>query len=271
MQLTEKEKRFPWTALIVAITLLLLALIGLKMCYKTAEVAYKGIDRGISSVEQALDRSVAALPEVAARFRTGQITETFRSSIPTVKSTGGDILEVAVAQNEESLSRSDERRIGWDWVYLGTTVAEIRVPVTFRYHIRLSDEWRLASRDQLCVVMAPRLRASLPPAIHTDRLEQRAESGWARFDKEEVLQSMRSELTLQMSRRAVEPAHLALVREAARQSVGAFVKNWLLREGQWETNRFNSVMVVFPDEVKVESDEDLTKLDRAPTLRLETE
>lgn len=264
-----KGSPFPWAVAIIAVTVLLLALIGLKMCYKTAEVTYKGIDRGMNSVEQALDATVGKIPDIAARFLTGRITETFRSSIPTVSSTGGDVLEVATAKNDEFFSRSDERRVAWDWVYLGTTIVEIRVPVTFRYHIRLSDEWRLAARDQVCVVLAPKIRPSLPPAIHTDRLEQRAESGWARFDKNDQLEQLRSDLTRLLSRRAMEPSHLALVREASRQSIGAFVRKWLLQEGQWATNRFNAVLVVFPDEVNIQSDADLLKLDVAPTLRLE--
>jgi len=153
--------------------------------------------------------------------------------------------------------------------YLGTTVAEIRVPVSFRYHLRLSDPWRLAARDQVCLVLAPRIRPSLPPAIHTAEMERRAESGWARFDKNDQLDELERSMTPTLEQRARDPAHVQLVREACRQSVAAFVKKWLLREGQWRSDRFTSIVVVFPDEASVSADQELLQLRREPTLKLD--
>jgi hypothetical protein len=143
------------------------------------------------------------------------------------------------------------------------------VPVSFRYHLRLSDPWRLAARDQVCLVLAPSIRPTLPPAIHTDELERRAESGWARFDKNDQLDALERSMTPTLEQRAADPAHLQLVREACRQSVAAFVKKWLMREGQWRSDRFNSIVVLFPDEAAVSSDEGLSRLRREPTLRLD--
>jgi hypothetical protein len=229
-------------------------------------VAYLKTARG---VKDTVDKVIGTAPEIARNFLTGNITHTFRESIPQITSTQGDILELAVYRCEETFKRTDEKWAGWGWVYLGTTVAEIRTPVSFRYHLRLSDPWRLAARGQVCLVLAPRIRPTLPPAIHTAEMERRAESGWARFDKNEQLDELQRGMTPALEQRAGDPAHLQLVREACRQSVANFVKKWLMREGQWRSDRFTSIVVLFPDEAPVSSDQDLLRFQHEPTLRLE--
>ena len=76
---------------------------------------------------------------------------------------------------------ADERRILWDRFSLGETVSEIRVPVTYRYHLRLADAWEIEISDQTCIVHAPRIRASQPPASHSSAAvasSQRPVSSW---------------------------------------------------------------------------------------------
>jgi len=251
MQDNKPQKLFPWGTAIVAATIIILAAFAL--------VAY------VMTVREAK----ALASAVARNFKTGKITHTFRESIPRITSTQGDVLELAVSQSDETFKRSDEKRIGWDYLYLGTTVVEIRVPVTFRYHLRLSDSWRLAARDHVCVVLAPQIRPSLPPAIHTALMEKHAESGWARFDKNDKLEELEQSLTGLLEQRAMDTNHLQLAREACRQSVAEFVKRWLLREEHWRSDRFSAIVVVFPDEVTVASDKELLQLPDKPTLKLD--
>jgi hypothetical protein len=259
------QKGFPWGSAIIAVTILVIALLAYQAYVKTGravrEEAGKAIELG--------KKLVSNVPEIARNFKTGNITQTFRESITQVHSTGGDILELATIQSDELFERSDERRIGWDLVYLGTTVVEIRVPVTFRYHLRLSDPWRLASRGQVCLVLAPRIRATLPPAIHTGSMEKRAESGWARFDKNEKLDELERSITDILERRAMDSSHLKVAREACRQSVAEFVKKWLMREDQWKSDRFTAIIVVFPDEAQFASDRELLSSSNEPTIKLE--
>ena len=225
--------------------------------------------RTMRGMKDTVDKAISAGPEIARNFITGNITHTFRESIPQITSTQGDILELVISRSEETFKSSDEKWAGWGWVYLGTTIAEIRVPVSFRYHLRLSDPWRLAARDQTCLVLAPRIRPSLPPAIHTAEMERRAESGWARFDKNDQLDALERSMTPSLEQRAGDTAHLQLVREACRQSVAGFVKKWLMREGQWRSDRFTSIVVLFPDEAPVTSDQDLLQFRHEPTLMLD--
>ena len=257
MEDNQARKPFPWATAILAAAVVIVAAFAL--------FAYLRTMRGIKNT---VDKVISTAPEVARNFITGNITHTFRESIPRITSTQGDVLELAVYRCDETFKRTDEKWTGWGWVYLGTTIAEIRVPVSFRYHLRLSDTWRLAARDQTCIVLAPAIRPSLPPAIHTAEMERRAESGWARFDKNEQLEALQRSMTPTLERRAGDAAHLQLVREACRHSVAVFVQKWLMREGQWRSDRFTSIVVLFPDEATASADEDLLGFRHEPALRL---
>ena len=185
---------------------------------------------------------------LARTFLSADITETFLASIPEIASLGGGQLEVAKVEITETFTRSDERRIFWDAVSLGTTVSEIQVPVTYRYHLRLDDPWRLEVSGQTCLVFAPRLRPSQPPAIHTDRMTKGAQQNWLRFDAAEQLEELERSITPRLVARAAGDKHVDLVRESSRRTVANFVRSWLLREDQWRSDRFHAVKVIFADE-----------------------
>jgi hypothetical protein len=185
--------------------------------------------------------------QMADRLHTRSVEETFRERITQVVSTEGDILELARVEAEESFTRSDSRSFFGNMVYLGTTISEIRVPVVFRYHLKLSDEWQIVIEDQEVRVLAPMLRPSLPPAIRTDGMEKKSDSGWLRFNAAENLAQLEKGLTPQMERRAGDKRHLDLAREASRKSVEQFVRKWVL-ESHPDIGQM-AVKVTFPDEV----------------------
>jgi hypothetical protein len=185
---------------------------------------------------------------MAGKFRQQHITETFLSALPALSRTPGGTLELATATATETLTRTDERTIAWDMIYLGKTVSEISVPVTYRYHLVLRDPWKLDVVGNTCVVRAPAIRPSLPPAIHTDRMQKRSEAGWARFDAKEQMAELERSLTPRLARTAGDPRRLALVREECRKTVAEFVRDWLLREDHWRNDRFTSIKVIFADE-----------------------
>src|ERR1700722_10086368 len=150
--------KFPWKTSILAATVILLALISAGVFLKVWE------------------DSRASMDDLARNFSSGRITTTFLEDIPVITSTHGNVLELATSSSVETFKREDARNSLWDHVYIGTTTAEIRAPVTFRYHILLSDPWRLAAHGNVCFVSAPAIRPSLPPAIDTSGMEKRAES-----------------------------------------------------------------------------------------------
>jgi hypothetical protein len=233
-----------WPAVVLA-----LGLAGYLAIHEMARTAREG-GRAATEAVRELGRGAV---DIAAAFRTGTITNTFISAIPSFVSDGGARLELAAFEAEEILRRTDELRVGWDLVSLGTTVTEIRVPVTFRYHLRLDESWRLEVEGQTCVVYAPRIRPTLPPAIDTGGMEKYSTSGWLRFNEDEQMEELERDITAALSERAADPTHLGLVRERCRREVAEFVRSWLLIEDHWRSDRFRSVTVIFADEVVPEA------------------
>jgi hypothetical protein len=190
---------------------------------------------------------------IAEGFRTEHITTTFVSDLPRLAPDSGTKLELVAVEVVETLTRTDDRRAFFDMVPLGTTTSEIRVPVIYRYHLRLDDEWRLEVRDQACIVRAPPIRPTLPPAIDTAGLERRSTSGWLRFDADDQMAELERNLTELLGRRAADPDGIDLVREICRRRTAEFVRNWLLAEDHWRADRFRSVTVIFADETPADS------------------
>lgn len=242
---TDWKTSFPWITAILAGVVIVLAGFALYAYLKTLR-AGREMAEGTGS---ALRAAVSELPALAEKFREGRITTTFIEGLPDARSTQGNILELATAENHEFFRREDSKTTLWGYLDLGTTVSEIRVPVTFRYHLRLNDPWHLTLRGNVCVVVAPAFRPSLPPAIHTDRMEKSTTSGWGRFNKGENLAELEQRLTPMLEERAANRRHLALVREECRKSVAEYVRNWLVREDHWRKDRFVAIQVVFADEL----------------------
>jgi hypothetical protein len=126
------------------------------------------------------------------------------------------------------------------------------VPVIYRYHLKLSEAWKIEIRDQECRVLSPMLRPSLPPAIRTDGMEKKSASGWLRFNAVENLLQLEKDLTPRVEERAGDKRHLKLAREASRRSVEQFVRKWVL-EDHPDIGRMK-VLVTFPDEVDATRD-----------------
>ena len=250
---TETPKRRPdWLAIVRALrwpaVVLALGLAGYLGVHEVARTAREG---GRAATEAVRELGESAV-DIAAAFRTGTITTTFISAIPSFAPDSGARLELAAFEAVETLRSTDELRVGWDLLSLGTTVTEIRVPVTYRYHLRLDEPWRLEVEGQSCVVHAPRIRPTLPPAIDTGGMEKFSASGWLRFNEDEQMEELERGITAALSERAADPAHLELVRERCRLEVAEFVRSWLLIEDHWRSDRFRSVTVIFADEAAPE-------------------
>ncbi len=98
----------------------------------------------------------------------------------------------------------------------------------------------------ICRVIAPAIRASNPPAIHTDEMEKFTRGGWARFNAQDNLDALEKDLTPGLVK--IADNSIPLVRESCRTSVRDFVKGWLERQGQWRRDGFTSIEVRFADE-----------------------
>lgn len=182
-------------------------------------------------------------------FPFNEVNVLFRESITQVTPTQGDVLDVAVLETNDTITRRDSRTLFDHSIDLGTTVSEIKVKVTYRYHILLSDEWQISLRENDLVIIAPQIRATLPPAIHTDQMEKRSDAGWLRFNARENLEALERSLTPTLSNLALTPAKMMLVKESARSAIEKFVRSWVLSRKEWEEHRSRDVKIYFSEDV----------------------
>lgn len=178
-------------------------------------------------------------------FTEEKINATFGEYITATKASGSGNLEVATHETLAVFSETKEKSYVWGTIPGGVTSVEIKAPVTYRYHIRLDDPWRIEINGPVCTVYAPAIRASQPPAIHTDKMQKRIDESWISFDGRQMMSELERKMTPQLMRRA--KANIHLVREPSRKVVATFIKNWLLQEKQWH-DRFHSVVVIFEGE-----------------------
>ncbi len=197
-----------------------------------------------------LKKAAAWVSDLPTKLVQSDIETSFRESITKITSTNGDILEVATLETNETVTRYDMKTALSEMVYLGTTVSEIRTPVVYRYHVKISEDWQIQVQDGQCIVRAPAMRPSPPPAVRTDGMEKKSEAGWLRFNAAENLAALEKSLTSTLERRAGNKVHLDSIREAARKSVAEFVKKWLLQDEVASTGGIRSITIIFPDDAQ---------------------
>jgi hypothetical protein len=213
----------------LALTLLAVVIIG-------GVLAWKALDAGFG------------MKWLAEHFQKKTLTESFHENVRRIASTQGDVLELATLDTEETVTKFDTKTLFNDAIYLGTTVAEIRAMVVYRYHLKLSDAWNVTVENGRCVVVAPAIRPSLPPAVRSETMEKKSEAGWLRFNAAENMAELEKGLTSILERRAAAPGKIQHVREASRLSVAKFVKNWVLKEPKEHESSIREIVVVFADE-----------------------
>ncbi|MCB1061961.1 MAG: DUF4230 domain-containing protein [Verrucomicrobiae bacterium] len=224
--------------------------------------------RTFDSVEKGMESTKDTFVGIAAAFRPETISETFSEFTElTAKGNEGNILEVVTAEATEEFTR--KTNVVWfdREVPLGTTVSEISVPATYRYHIDLSGDWSLSAYDGRVTVVAPSLQPSLPVAFDSGRMRKKTKSGWGRWDGNENLGDLERSLTSRLEERAKSPETIDRVREEARMSVAGFVRNWLLAREHWSDSTYREIVVVFEDELGSPTLGNLT--DRPASLRWE--
>lgn len=168
----------------------------------------------------------------------------------SVLPTQGDILEVAILESQETLTREDSRSLFDNLIYLGTTTSEIKVKVTYRYHIKISDSWELSPNKNVLNVVAPQILASLPPAIDTATLQKRSDEGWMRFNAAENLDKLEKSISSTLVGMSMTPAKIDLVKDSSRKAIEKFVRTWILNQEKWKKYHFDNIVIYFPDEKK---------------------
>jgi hypothetical protein len=186
------------------------------------------IGKGVSGSLEASNHVLDRIQHTLSGHAQVTLKQSFLAEIPVIANAGTGRLELAKVDRVETLKSEDTFSLLWDTISLGTSTAEIRVPATYRYYVKLDDPWEIETQGAVCRVQAPRLRTMLPPAIHTHRMEKRSESGWARFNVDEQLENLEQQLTPTLVQYAEDEALMVLVRDQARKSLARFVRHWLL-------------------------------------------
>jgi hypothetical protein len=114
---------------------------------------------------------------------------------------------------------------------------------------------------QLCLVEAPALEPSLPPAIDTRELRIARTKDWAlqRFPAS-MVDTVLAQLTPLTTQRAASAQYKALVRETARHRLAQFVRLWVLRQDEVQSQRPVQVIVRFADDEATIADPDPLRL-----------
>jgi hypothetical protein len=185
-------------------------------------------------------------PVPEASLSDQQITQSFLAAIPRI--TRQLNLEIATSTQTEVFERAQGRTVLWGALDLGTNLVQIHLPVTYRYHVRLQEAWRLEVRGKVLVVRAPPIRPSLPPAIHSDQMRKLMVRGWGRLPPDDLLEELERQMTPILCDYAADARHLELVRHQCRLAVADFVRLCLRGQTSWPAHRITAIDVQFADE-----------------------
>jgi hypothetical protein len=192
------------------------------------------------------------LRDVAAAFRTGTVTTTFRGYATEV--TGTTRLQFAELRQIEVFERRDAAAVLWGALALPDVVVEARAPVVYTYYLDLDKEWRFRLEAGEVQVVAPPVEWNAP-AVDVSALRLEVREGSVFRNEQLVLDRLRAELSPLLQGRARQ--HLPLVRETGRRKVEVFVETWLVQ--RFADGRNYRARVVF-------ADEPATASPRAPAL-----
>lgn len=187
------------------------------------------------------------LGKVGGGFMTIQSTLKTEEILLEMGRTHGDVLEVASpVKTMETFSRGDVHFAAWGWVYLGTTISEIKVPATYRFHIKLSEMKESRLDDSVLIITAPAIHPTLPVAFDTAAMEKKTDGHWLRVGAEQQLADLEKSVTPALATRA--EGHVNTVRENARRDIEEFVQKWIVESHPDYRTKIKAVKVIFPGE-----------------------
>ena len=171
---------------------------------------------------------------------------THSSGTAVVMRTPGGLLEVSRITAEERFDSTTSYTVLG--VPLGKTVAQVRVPAVYRYHIPLAKEWKIHLTGNNLIVVAPPVQPSLPVAIDTGKLESFSSGLWSPITGAGAIESLQKSITGRLADKAASQQLILLQRESARQTVGEFILKWAVGQSRWKGLKPPTIFVFFEDE-----------------------
>lgn len=163
-----------------------------------------------------------------------------------VMRTPGGLLEVSKITTDERFDSTTNHTILG--VPMGKTVAQVRVPTVYRYHIPLAKEWNISLSGNTLIVVAPPVQPTLPVAIDTGKLESFSSGIWSPITGTDAIGSLQKSITAKLGEKAASQQQVLLQREAARLTLGEFVQKWVIDQARWKGLKPPTVLVFFEDE-----------------------
>lgn len=174
------------------------------------------------------------------------VTVVSGSASPVVMRTPGGLLEVSTITSEERFDSTTTHTVLG--VPVGATVAQVRVPAVYRYHVPLAKDWTFRLLGNALVAVAPPVRPSIPVAINTARLESFSSGLWSPITGSDAVKALQQSITATLATKASTPDMIKLQRESARQTVTEFVQKWVVQQPQWQGKQAPAIFVFFEDE-----------------------
>ena len=141
----------------------------------------------------------------------------------------------------------------------GTSTAEVSAVGRAFYYVPLLGPlgtWKIEAMEKnglrVCVVHAPALRVLTPVNVDTRSLQIRTATGTLRTNRQEMTDAALADITPRLNHEAL--VHEVAVRHAARKTIAAFVKTWLMADANWGPGRLNAIQVLFPGESAADVD-----------------
>jgi hypothetical protein len=234
-----RPSRAPWALAFAAVATVALVVAG-------AVYVFHSVRTLPGDVLEGGRQALRDLREVAAAFRSGTVTTTFR--VYATEVSGTSRLQFAELRQEEAFERRDSEAVLWGTLALPDVVVEARAPVTYTYYLDLDKEWRFRLEGREVQVVVPPVEWNRP-ALDVSALRFEVRAGSVLRDEQVVLDRLRGELTPLLERRARQ--NVPLVREAGRRKVEAFVETWLVQ--RFADGRGYRARVVFADEPAAEA------------------
>jgi hypothetical protein len=210
---------------------------------------------GIAAVLYAANRGPTpgnGEPQEPKKPTDENLTTSLAAAIPLI--TQKLNLELATATEDAIFTRSSKRTVFWGRLHLGTSIVQMRVPVTHQFHIGLREPWDLRVQDNRAVVQVPVIRTRMPPTIHWDRIERVDKCGRWRVSPKVLRHDLEQQFAVLVSQRGYQLVKLGVVRETCRLSVAEFIRLWLEREQRWGPGRITAIHVRFADETTFPSE-----------------
>jgi hypothetical protein len=230
----KRASHAPWALAFAAVAIVALLAGGLLYVFVSAR-------RVPADLVEGGRQAVRDLRDVAAAFRTGTLTTSFRSYATEV--TGTTRLQFAQLRQIEVFERKDAAAILWGSLALPDVVVEARAPVEYTYTLDLDKQWRFRLEGGDMLVVAPPIEPN-EPAVDVSALQYEVRQGSIFRDEGLALDRLRAELTALARFRA--RTHVPLVRDTGRRRVEAFVETWLV--GRFSDGAGHRVRVRFADE-----------------------